>query len=170
MALSALDEVQSLERLHAFALEAFDRTTLFLVERTNKKLSTLLPMSLSFTSYIVRPLFERIDVVRYTQMSRILKVAEEYAVRLLQDKYPLDDAKRIANHLVSSYPEHVFAIDAKEAGMIASSLQIERPLAIQATGEHQQALRGLLPHLGRLTAIGRVKEVQRNGQENSTPG
>lgn len=159
MSLSALDEVQSLERLHAFALEAFDRTTLFLIERTNKKLSTLLPMALSFTSDIVRPLFERIDVVRYTQMSRILKVAEEYAVRLLQEKYLPEQAKRIASHLVGSYPEHVFAIDAKEASRIKDDLQLDRPVAVSASMEQQEAFQGLLPYLGKLVAIGRLKEV-----------
>ncbi len=56
-----------------------------------------------------------LDAVHYTQMSRALKVAEEYAVRLLQANYPAEKARGIARHLVEKYPEHEFVIDADEA-------------------------------------------------------
>lgn len=42
-----------------------------------------LPIVLEYSSVLLKPLFEKIDVIHYTQMSRILKVAEEYALRLL---------------------------------------------------------------------------------------
>ncbi len=151
--ISALDEVQSLERLHAFALDAVDRTMLLMVPKTGKKVETLLPMILNFVTEMMRPLLEKIDTVHYTQMSRALKEAEEYAVRLLQVYYPLNEARRIARHLVENYPEHGFFIGAEEArslGIKVSSI----------TPEQQATLDIMYPHLTSLIAIGRLKEEQ----------
>lgn len=152
---SALDEVQSLERLHAFSLDAIDRTMLLLLPKTGKKVETLLPMILRFVTDMMRPLFEKIDTVHYTQMSRALKVAEEYAIRLLRPYYSLNDANALARHLVENYPEHGFFIGAEEArkiGIKVSSL----------TPEQQTIVDTLYPHLTKLTAIGRLKEEQKN--------
>ncbi len=113
--ISALDEVQSLERLHAFALEAVDRSMLFIANRSGKKIETLLPKILDFVTNIMHPLIQKIDTVHYTKVSRDLKVAEEYAIRLLQKRYPKDKATAIARHLVENYPEHGFFIDGSEA-------------------------------------------------------
>ncbi|MDO8431420.1 MAG: hypothetical protein Q7S58_03320 [Candidatus Binatus sp.] len=157
--LSALDEVQALERLHAFALEAFDRQMFLLLDRTNKKLSTLFPMTMKFTADTVRPLFERVDVVRYTQMSRILKVAEEYAVRLLLNKYTRKEAEAIASHLVEKYPEHRFSIYLSEIARISTELGLTRDLATQASTEQQQIFDKMLPFLGQFTAVGPLLEV-----------
>lgn len=113
--LSALDEFQALERLHAFVLEAVDSSMILILHRTHKKLDTLLPMILRFVTDMTRPMFENIDIVHYTKMARALKVAEDYAVRLLRARYSLQEAERIARHLVQSYSEHGFVIDAEEA-------------------------------------------------------
>jgi hypothetical protein len=80
---------------------------------------------------MTRPLFEKIDAVHYTQSSRQLKVAEEYAIRLLRAKYGKDTAAKIATKLVHSYPEHAFFIDAEEAESI--ELQTEEADADQET-------------------------------------
>jgi len=154
--LSALDEVQALERLHAFALGAVDRTMFLLSGRTKKKVETLLPMTLKFVTDMVRPLFESIDAIHYTQMSRALKVAEEYAIRLLQNRYPLEIAKNIARHLVENYPEHGFVIDSSEAAIINPNL------VTPASDEQHKILKSMRPHLARITAIGLVKEVPSN--------
>ncbi len=148
---SALDEVQALERLHAFALESVDQTMFLMTPRTHKKIDTLLPMILRFVSDMTRPLFEKIDAVHYTQMSRTLKVAEEYAIRLLQTKYPLKKAQEIARRLVSHYPEHGFVIDTAEAE--AFGLELEPVSANQ-----QVIFDSMRPFLTRLTAIGYLKE------------
>jgi hypothetical protein len=47
-------------------------------------------------------MFNGIDVVRYTQMSRVLKVAEEYGKRLLRNVYG-GSADGIAEALVAGY-------------------------------------------------------------------
>jgi hypothetical protein len=84
---SALDEIQALERLNAAALEQFDQAMFMLLPRTGKKVETLLPLAMKFATDMARPLLEKIDTVHYTQQSRLLKVAEDYATRLLKPKY-----------------------------------------------------------------------------------
>ena len=54
----------------------------------------------NFVGTMVQPLFEKIDTVHYTQMSRLLKIAEEYASRLLRSKYGYKKATEIARHFV----------------------------------------------------------------------
>ena len=151
--ISALDEVQALERLHAFALEAADRTMLLLLSRTGKKVEALLPLSLHFVTEMLSPLFGKIDAVHYTQMYRALKVAEEYAIRLLQNRYPEEKAGEIAHHLVEKYPEHEFVIDATEAD------RIDHKLATSLLVEQQRVVDKISLYLTQLTAIGFVKEV-----------
>lgn len=114
MPMSALDEVQSLERLHAFALDALDQMMTLMLPRTGKSVDKLLPRCTAFVADLTRPLFSGIDVVHYTQMSRILKVAEAYAVRLLEPRLR-DAAEVVARRLVAGYPDHEFVIDCDEA-------------------------------------------------------
>ena len=150
---SALDEVQTLERLHAFAMDAIDQTMFLLSIRTKKKVDTILPHTLRFVSDMMRPMLEKVDVVHFTQMARILKVAEEYAVRLMQPQYTPEEAVRIARHLVERYPEHGFVIDAAEAQ--------EMDLKITPPTVEQVALMDILESFGgRLTVIGQLKEVK----------
>lgn len=150
---SALDESQALERMHAFALQAFDETMWLLSNRTRKKTDFLVPAALKFAVDMTHPLLENLDTVHYTQVSRVLKVAEEYATRLLSPRYPDEIAESIARHLVENYPEHDFVIDAEEAA--AFGLRTDKPNEIQA-----EILDLLVPQLAGLTAIGRLEEVE----------
>jgi hypothetical protein len=118
--LSALDEVQALERLNVLALQAFDSTMLALKRRTRKSYNALMPIVQHFVAETLRPLFDKIDTVHYTQMARLLKVAEEYAIRLLQPKYSESEASDIARQFVHEFPGHEFFIgieDAKACGL-----------------------------------------------------
>jgi hypothetical protein len=114
--LSALNEVQALERLHLQAVEEVDLMVPLLVGRTGKKVSTLLPMVLNFVASMKAPLLEKLDTVHYSQQARVLKEAEDYAVRLLEragcDKRAAQD---IPSRLVNRYPDHSFVIDREEA-------------------------------------------------------
>lgn len=86
-------------------------------------------------------------------MSRLLKVAEEYAIRLLLPHQHLlkGDPKSIARHLVHSYPEHGFFIGADEAQGIG--LNIEKPSDGMA-----KVMSQLVPHLDDIVMIGRVEK------------
>jgi len=161
--LSALDEVQALERLSAFALEVADRTMFLLKGRTGLKSPVLLPIAFDFATDITKPLLENIDAVHFTQMSRILKVSEEYAVRLLQRRYPEAVAGSLARHLTQNYPEHGFLIDAEEDERIRSSLRELgvgeiAPLVETADAETDGILDSIVSQLDDLVAIGILKE------------
>jgi hypothetical protein len=153
---SALNEVQILERLHAAGLDALDQTMMLLALRTRKKLDTILPHTLKFVADMMRPMFEKVDVVHYTQRARELKVAEEYATKLLKPKYSKEAATSIARHLVEKYPEHEFVIDVEETNDPnpgGLNLQTEQPSEAQAN-----LMDGLVPYLGGLTIIGQLRE------------
>lgn len=115
---SALDETQVLERLHAATLDFADSSMFLLKHRTKKTIAELLPIALRFASDTMRPLYNKIDAVRYSWMSRELRVGEEYARRLLGFRYSAEEASKIAGKLVVDYPEHSFVIDLEEAGGI----------------------------------------------------
>jgi predicted Ser/Thr protein kinase len=104
---------------------------------------------MKFTSDLMRPLFEKVDVLQYTSRQRILKVAEEYAVRLMRARLPLAEAKRVARHLVEKYPEHGFMIDYDEAREIG--LPVKEP-----TAEQTKHLDRILLHLHDMNSFGRV--------------
>jgi len=158
---SALDEVQSVERLHASALSLVDQTMLFLLTRTGKKVDTTIPQTLKFVSDMMRPMFESIDVVHFTQRARALKVTEDYAVRLLRPVYPRDEAERIASRLVSAYSEHGFVIDAEEAEDFGGQDVRAQIKTVKPTSDQASLMDSLVPILGQQTILGRLQEVQK---------
>jgi len=157
---SALDAVQSLERLNAFSLTAIDQIMQLLLIRTNKKIDTLLPYVLEYTTNFVRPLLEKIDTIDFTKKSRDLKEAEEYAIRLLKPNYHSEDeAKRIARHLVEKYPTHRFPIDKNEAKTIFKSNCVKSIIISDTTSEIENIFCDLFKFIDELTIIGSIKEV-----------
>jgi hypothetical protein len=151
--LSALDEIKALERLNAFALQAVDASIFYLQRRTKKSINVLLPVVQTFVGSMLRPLFEKIDTVHYTQMSRLLKVAEEYAVRLLQPKYNPKKATEIARYFVHEFPSHDFFInleDAQKAGLDCVE---------EAQGDVDSAIEEMLNFLQGATYIGKIEEM-----------
>ncbi len=153
--LSALDEIQALERLNAFALQAVEINLMFLKRRTGKTFNSLLPGVQHFVAEALQPLFDKIDTVHYTQMSRLLKVAEEYAVRLLQPKYNLKQATEIARHLIHEYPEHSFFIGLEDVSSCGLDDLVE-----EATGEVGSAMRDMVEHIQFVTYVGKLEELQ----------
>jgi hypothetical protein len=149
--LSGLDEVQALERLAAFAMSAVDNAMFLLVTRTGMKARTVLPYALRFVTALTRPLFSKLDVVRYTQTSRALKVGEEYARRLLRRTLGPERADQVARKLVENYPEHAFIIDREEATELGLRVR-------QLDSEEEGILDQLSQSLGGEVAIGPIFE------------
>ena len=106
---------------------------------------------MEFSADMVRPLMESIDVVRYTEMSRLLKIGEDYALRLLKLNYSKKNSERIADKLVSEYAQHDFIIDVDEA----KSLQLS---AIRADDQITEGYEMIFPYLNSLTVIGTLTE------------
>lgn len=113
---SALNAVQSFERLNAYALMAYDQAMILFASRMGKKPQFLMPYALQYATSIVGPMAEKIDTAEVTAKSRELKVAEDYAIRIMRPNYPLNVAERIARNLVQQYSTHSFVIDRTEAG------------------------------------------------------
>ena len=149
--ISGLDEVQSLERLNAFAMSAIDGAMFLFANRTGMKAKTLLPHVTRFVTELTGPLFSRVDVVHYTQMSRALKEGEQYAERLLGRNHSREKAHKIACALVENYPEHGFIIDSDEAKSIG--LHVSDP-----TMDQLRIMDEVAKHLHNMTAIGRITE------------
>jgi hypothetical protein len=118
---SALDEVQAVEALEQSATETAYKVMVYLQERTGKSFNVLMPQALRFAADITKPLFEKVDAVRYSRQSRRLQEAQDYAERLLRPRFSDEDAKRIAHDLVRRYPTHEFVIDRREAQEVGRS-------------------------------------------------
>lgn len=149
---SALETVQSLERLSAFSLRTIDQVMHLLSRRSAKRTDVLMPMVMDYAAKFVKPLLDKIDTVDYTQKSRQLKLAEEYAVRLMRENYPEDEAKEIVNKMVENYPTHGFVIDKAEADGTLGLRISETPDEIEAV------MQDLIPFLDKLNVAGRLKE------------
>lgn len=162
--MSALDDAQALERLTAYALKTVDETMVMLSMKTPKKISTLLPLSLDFVASVLRPMLENVDIVHYTQRSRLLKVAEAYAYRLLRRHFA-PHARKIAEHFVSHYPEHGFVINLEEMRGMG---YVDLGLVTEATTELEVQLDTLFDCLnGRsCTYIGQIVEEKIDEQKS----
>ncbi len=112
--ISPLDELKSAEFLRDYALELADSYTLLLLKRSNMSIMEAIKLSISFTTEIMRPLYEQINPLEIGEHRRLLAIGEEYAKRLL-DLTKNSRQKEIVAALVSKYPSHSFVIDAGEA-------------------------------------------------------
>lgn len=159
---SALNAVQSLERLNAFSMAAIDQLMPLLIRRTGRKTDTLLPLVLNYVVSFVEPLLQKIDAVDYTKKSRELKVAEQYAVRLMKPKYQWSRATDVARALVEKFPTHGFVIDRDEATAYETSGEAQFGLGLNIktpTKDVESILNELVPVLDGQTVVGRLKEM-----------
>jgi hypothetical protein len=160
---SALNAVQSLERLNAFSMTAVDQLMLLLIRRTGRKIDILLPKVLDYVVSFVKPLLEKIDAIDYTKKSRELKVAEQYAIRLMKARYAWPKANAVARSLVEKFPTHGFVIDRDESSSyekIGENEEFGLGLSVKKDSpEVENILTELVPVLDGLTVIGRLKEM-----------
>jgi hypothetical protein len=151
---SALEVVQSVERLNREAMTAIDQHMTFWMRRSGKKIDTLLPTATHFVAEMMAPLFDKIDAVDFTKNARVLKVAQDYAIRLLRRKYDRDTAEDIASHLTTQYSDHGFVIDAEEATSIGVHAE-------EASGAINDILNELSSmRYARIEAIGVLTDAQ----------
>jgi hypothetical protein len=113
--ISGLEVAQAIERLNSEAMRAVDQQMLFWLGRTGKKVETLLPLATHFVAEMMQPLFDKIDTVYFTGVARNLKVAQDYAQRLLENRgLNARKAESIADKLTNAYSEHGYIIDCNE--------------------------------------------------------
>jgi hypothetical protein len=75
-----------------------------------------MPLALQYATSIVGPMADKIDTLEVAGKSRELKVAEDYAIRIMRPYYSVQAARQIARNLVERYSAHSFVIDRVEAG------------------------------------------------------
>jgi hypothetical protein len=136
---------------------------------SGKRSDVLLPHVMNYVANFYRPLLEKIDTVDYTRKSRDLKVAEEYAIRLMGETVDLATARQIASELVAKYPTHGFVIDREEAskprdqrggkGVAGLGLKIAQ-LKPNVNQRFEEIVAGLIPFLDDLPPIlGRITHI-----------
>jgi hypothetical protein len=123
--ISSLEVVNSVDGLNKEALKAIHAQMMFWAECSGKNIRELLPIASHFVAEMMQPMLDKIDSVEFTKHSRILKVAEEYAGRLLRHAFPKPEAERMSMTLTADYPDHDFVIDFEEADEIG--LQVVKP-------------------------------------------
>ena len=169
------------ERMHPVItdVEAFDRLRTGAVDLmlyTNGELykalepeskETLLPAALSFVSDFMRPLVEKINASSYTAQARNLEVAEDYAIRLLQQAGKGDMARGIAHRLVSGYPSHEFVIGYEEAAGFLDPAKPNDPQQHVLDRLHKVLSQGTDVMIGRLVPAGKQEPAQ---SDNSASG
>jgi hypothetical protein len=163
---SALDMVQAVEQLEESAIEAATRMLKSLKDRTHKRYNLLLEPSLKFAAEVTKPLFEKIDAVSYSRRSRMLKEAEDYAVRLLvRRRFQKPEAEALARDLVKRYSTHEFVIDLDECKRLGTMYDDEGREKTQRVGLHAKgpaskevtdAIEVLYNVIGDTLAIGRI--------------
>jgi hypothetical protein len=143
-----------------------DQVMQLLLMRTRKKSDVLLPMVFHHTAEFLGPLLDKIDTVELTRKSRDLKVAEQYAARLMKHAgYSWTDALRIARALVERFPTHGFAIDrqeaeTKETATPGATEQYGLGLKLsQADPNIDTIIDELMPFMDSLNVAGTLKEV-----------
>jgi hypothetical protein len=166
---SALDTVQAVEQLGNTASEVAVKMLRYLQVKTRKKYNLLLEHALHFAADVTKPLFEKIDAVRYSRQQRMLKEAQDYAERLLQPKFSEEQAKAIARDLVTKYPTHGFVIDfpeAKRVGVVSEESHEERTVvglhvAPPPNTKAKEAIDWLYGNLSSLTAFGKLVNAKK---------
>lgn len=162
---SALDEVQALERINAAAMNQIDQTMLMLLPRTQKKIEFLLPLVMSYVASMMAPMVEKIDTLHYASYARILKVGEDYAIRLLRGRFSEEDATNIARQLVNAYSEHAFVLDREEllSGRYPDLIETGVPSEVQTLIDEIDGF--LQAHARPLLALGRFETHETGGNE-----
>lgn len=151
---SALNYAQALGRLGDDTETIMWEVAINIAKVTGKPMVQCLQPATDYATSLVTPLVGGMDVAKYTEMLRTLKIGEEYATRLLSAKYDREKAAEIAEALVSHYPDHEFVIDIAEAQSLG--LAVEEP-----PDEIVEVNKKIIPYLdGRVTALGRLEEIE----------
>jgi Serine dehydrogenase proteinase len=139
----ALDRVKALERLQAAALEAFDRTMALLTLRSEQNIDELIPIAANFAASLSEPYLQKQDMVEYTRMSRVLKIGEDYANRLLyrqgRQKSERQNGHRGTQEDHQPYPQ-------REEGMV-ESVALEEEWLSNYSDPRKRSARALAQHL-----------------------
>jgi hypothetical protein len=137
--ISALDHVGSVEYVSGFALNLANKAGLWLRREVGLSRIDSVKIGLDFASVYIEQLVSQLDPSLLTQSYRSLEVAEEYAVKLLQEYMfcnqiiPLSKIQEMASALVWKYQTHGFVIDIREAMQLGLNVLPDRDYPFRET-------------------------------------
>jgi hypothetical protein len=111
---SPLDEFKSLEFLREYAVESLDYFTGLLLERSGMSIKEAIHEAIPCVTAMMRPMYEKVDPIKFGEHRRMLSEGWEYARRLLRMSGN-PDPEGVAEKLVENYPSHAFFVDYQEA-------------------------------------------------------
>jgi hypothetical protein len=128
--ISGLDQSDLLRFLGQAALDLAVRTTIIVTRNTELPRVKVLPEAMKFSSELLTPLFSKLDPQLIHQADQLLKIANHYAVKMLErrnveDEFRMSGARSInlLDALVKGYPEHGCIIDRKEAKVLGLPIE-----------------------------------------------
>lgn len=127
---SGLNIQVALDKLHTTTSEKFWNLTEFLVEKSEGRLSTKTALSAAkeLISNLYLDIYKQINPMKIGAVERALHIATEYGKRLNEHSKNLMDEKETLEILCSTYPDHGFVIDRKEASKLFKKVRPPSPL------------------------------------------
>ena len=115
---SGIDTVRTLAIMRTEAFNAFAKYMLDLTGKTKGAISmkTASDIAANLVIGLFQPMLQQIDPDRLSEVSRKMKIAREYGIRLGMRN--LKKKPGSLDHLIEDYPSHGFIIDKKEAKTI----------------------------------------------------
>lgn len=117
---SALDVANALTWIGQYAVTSTVRGGAEILRSTNLTRQDVLREFLAFTAQFLQPLVKKLDPHLLHRAANELKIASEYAVKLLRTRRAMApmgfDPAVVAQNLVEGYPAHDFVISRDEAG------------------------------------------------------
>jgi hypothetical protein len=142
----ALDRVKALERLQASALEAFDRTMALLTLRSEQNIDELIPIAAGFAARLSEPYLQKQDMVEYTRMSRVLKIGEDYASRLLY-RQGKQESKQQNGYKGTQADDRLYLQNAEGAEVMVEAAPLEEEWLSDYSDPSKRRARALAQHL-----------------------
>lgn len=115
---SGIDTLGTLAVMQTEAFNAFAKYMLDLTGKTKGAISmkTASDIAVNLVTGLFHPMIQQIDPHRLSEVSRMMKIAKEYGIRL--GMHNLKNDTQSLDHLIGGYPSHRFIIDKKEAETI----------------------------------------------------
>ena len=150
---SALNETKSLQTLSREALLLYvEKMEVLNSLYRRKAFETKSKIATEFVNEMIRPLVEKLQVVHYTRMARIMDIMKKYGRQLMKRAgYSPKSVEAVIESLGEEYPDHGYIIDVREArdlGLRAESPKTE----VASFIEQMEKVCGCQTIVGKLTS------------------
>ncbi len=159
---AVLDEFLALDAIRQDAITTFDIMVPLLIQKTGMDLKDVLPLVFSFTSSLMRPIFEQINPMIHGSNMRTMNISMKYAERILIYWNKELDPK-IPWQIVYGYPSHDFILDIKELKEIGFPVR-------ETNKEEETVVSPLIKYSQRIDLIGKIQMSEKKAINETTSG